>query len=109
MRSNRAIERFQQGQPYQADGLRLADAQPTAGHSLGAEAPPRAALGKRLEVRDVLGRAPLDLASRCRRVACPIHGAPARFEMNGGAAQVWFCCDVLLSLVRELSNDDGVG
>ena len=76
----RAIERFQHDQAYETEYLASADPQRTARKPIDAEAP--------------------------RRVACPIHGTPARLEMNGGAAQVWFCCDVLLSLVRELSDDD---
>lgn len=72
------------------------------GHA--AEARPHAAVGKRLQMHEFWSRPPFELASSCSRVACPIHGRTAQFEMKGGAAQVWFCCDVLLSLVRELSE-----
>ncbi len=47
-----------------------------------------------------------DLASKYNTVLCPVHGTPPRFDVEGKAVREWFCCETLLSLIRELSRKD---
>ncbi|WP_437781719.1 hypothetical protein [Sorangium sp. So ce1097] len=56
-----------------------------------------------IEVREVDESVLKDLESRYADVACPIHGGPPSFELaSDGSVVERFCCQALLSIVREL-------
>ncbi|MGK3996963.1 hypothetical protein [Sorangium sp. So ce1024] len=56
-----------------------------------------------IEVREVDESVLKDLESKYADVACPIHGGPPSFELApDGSVVERFCCQALLSIVREL-------
>ena len=59
-------------------------------------------------IQEVDDRVLEDLASKYSTVSCPIHGTPPRFDVENRAVREWFCCETLLSLVRELSRKDAL-
>ena len=89
----RAIERFRDERDSKAEE----DAR--QGEEGGASDDP-------LLVREVDERVLEDLSSKYSNVLCPVHGTPPRFDVEGKAVREWFCCETLLSLVRELSKED---
>jgi hypothetical protein len=55
------------------------------------------------EVRSVDESVLKDLESKYVDVACPVHGGPPTFEVApDGSVVERFCCETLLSIVREL-------
>ena len=56
-----------------------------------------------IKVRDIDDSVLMDLESKVTDVACPVHGGPPVFDLapDGGVVER-FCCETLLTMVREL-------
>lgn len=56
-----------------------------------------------ITVREVDESVLMDLESKVADVACPVHGGPPDFDLGpDGTVVERFCCETLLTIVREL-------